>query len=84
MKLNQAEVEAQTDSLTKNVGAASQSAQTSVAEAEAQSFDTEVAAFLSQLNELSATSQPLHLPVSKGGLKVGSAEQRHVAVPWTA
>ena len=90
-ELNQAGVKVQTvnDLLTVHVGrAASQHAlrMTFVPEAEAKSFDTEVAAFWSQPMGRDASS-PLpsfHMPLRMRSVGVGSAEERHAAAPWTA
>ena len=74
------------DLLTMYVGAASQHAlrTTFVPFEEAASFDNEIVAYWSQLAGRDVTSPLFHLPLRMGGLRVGSAVQRHAAAPWTA
>ena len=74
------------DLLIMYVGAASRRAlrMTFVPEAEALSFDTEIAACWSQLAGRDVTSPLFHLTLRMKDLGVGSAAQRHAAAPWTA
>ena len=74
------------DLLSMYVGAASQHVlrMSFVPEHEARTFDTEVTAFWSQLIKRDATSRLFYLPLQMGGLRVGSAVQRHAAGPWPA
>ena len=74
------------DFLTTYVGAASQHVlrMSFASEHEATTYDTEVAAFWSQLIKRDATSPLFHLPLKMDGLGVGSAAQGHAAAPWRA
>ena len=74
------------DLLTMYIGAASQHAlrTTFVPFEEAVSFDNEIVSYWSQLAGRDVTTPLFHLPLSMGGLGVGSAVHRHAAAPWTA
>ena len=74
------------DLLSMYVGAASQHAlrMSFIPEQEAQNFDRQVLTFWSRLMHRDITSQLLFLPLKLGGFGVGSAVQRHAAVPWRA
>ena len=76
----------QNDLLSMYVGAASQHLlrMSFVPEQEAKNFDTQVAAFRSQLIQCDAT-YPLFFFASQAWvLRIGSAVQRHAAAPWRA
>ena len=74
------------DLFTMYVGAASQHVlrMSFVPEQEAQNFDRQVLTFWSRLMHRDITSQLFFLPLKLGGFGVGSAVQRHAAVPWRA
>ena len=75
----------QNDLLSMYVGAASQHLlrMSFVPEQEAKNFDTQVAAFRSQLIQRDATSPLFFFAYQAWGLRIGSAVQRHAA-PWRA
>ena len=74
------------DLLTMYVGAASQHVlrMSFVPEQEARNFDRQVTSFWSRLIQRDIASPLFFLLLKLGGLGVGSAVQRHAAVPWRA